>query len=888
MKNTLSLAIDGMHCAACSSRIERVLSQNPHINEVSINLASHTGQVVYDAEISHAELVEEVLSAIDGLGFSAKEMAPAATIIDLDIDGMHCAACSARIEKVLSAQEGIASVTVNLGAHTGQVRLAEGVSASQMLPKVLESIANLGFSAQGVEQTGADFLSDTASRWQEREEAQLKELAERKRDLVPAFVFALPLLILSMGEMMGMPVPDIINPTLNPSHFAILQLVLCLPVIWSGRRFYTQGIPALMRKSPTMDTLVAMGTGAAFLYSLWNTLVLTFPASMQGGASFSPMHTGKSYGPVWDMLLGTGHTMHGVELYYESAAVVIALVSLGKYFESRSTMRTSEAMKGLLNLAPETAFKLNDFSVSQPDMTKGAEVSLARVVLGDTLLVRPGGRIPVDGVVLFGDSLVDESMLTGESMPVNKTIGDTLAAGTINQHGMLVLEAEKVGGDTVLARIVKLVQDAQSSKAPIAAIADRVSLYFVPVVMVVALLAGIFWWQYAGSAAFGLRIMVSVLVIACPCAMGLATPISIMAGTGRGAQLGLLFKNGQALENMSKVTTVVFDKTGTLTEGQPAVTDIVLLPAGNDAGFVETSVIRLAASLEALSEHALAKAVVEKAKEQGEGDALVAVADFTAIPGKGVRGRVPFEGKEIIIGIGNKAFALDQQTGLFDGVALDATLLPFGKEGKTPVIFTVDGVPCAILVLADPLRQESPHVIEALAKHSIKSIMLTGDAEAAAQSIAAKAGITQVHAGVLPDGKEKVIVQLTDKGEHVAMVGDGINDAPALARADVGIAMGSGIDVAVETGDVVLMRPGLSSLLEALSLSKATMRNIRQNLFWAFAFNIIGIPFAAGVFYLWGGPVLSPMLAGSAMAMSSVTVVTNALRLRFFSPEKLS
>lgn len=943
MKYTLTLAIDGMHCAACSSRIERVLSQKSFVKAVTVNLATHTAQIAIGKEEREvngmsgteasqgrvdngdtfsgtlpdkAAITSELINAVNALGFSAKEVGAPSAVVDLAIEGMHCAACSSRIEKVLSQKEGIASISVNLGSHTAQVRFDNGADASLLAREIVETIGSLGFSATIMEQGGEDFLSDAASRWNEREQAQLQELAERKKDLIPAFLFALPLLILSMGEMAGMPLPAFINPVHNPSHFAILQLLLCLPVIWSGRRFYTQGFPALLRKAPTMDTLVAMGTGAAFIYSLWNTFVLTMPVAVQERLAFTPLNTGKSYGPVWDMLLGSGHAMHGVELYYESAAVVIALVSLGKYFESRSTMRTSEAMKGLLNLAPETAFRLTGITPQQffeaphktngfqPDVSQGEEIPLSRVQKDDVLLVRPGGRIPVDGVVLHGDSLVDESMLTGESMPVVKTIGDELAAGTINQHGMLVLHAEKIGADTVLARIVKLVQDAQGSKAPIAAIADRVSLYFVPVVIGVALVAGLLWWQYSGSAAFGLRIMVSVLVIACPCAMGLATPISIMAGTGRGAQLGLLFKNGQALENMSRISTVVFDKTGTLTEGHPAVTEVVLLPAGKEknlddamAGevrFNEATIVRLAASLESLSEHALAKAVVDKAKSLGEsldettGESmkLLPVQRFSAIPGKGVKGSITFEGQEIVIGIGNKAFALEQNRGgLFDGATLDDALLPYAQEGKTPVIVTVNNTPRALLVLADPLREESPRIIASLGQRGIKSIMLTGDAQAAAEAIARKAGIDEVHAGVLPQGKEQVIVELTNGGEVVAMVGDGINDAPALARADVGIAMGSGIDVAVETGDVVLMRPGLTSLVEALGLSKATMRNIRQNLFWAFAFNVVGIPFAAGVFYLWGGPVLSPMLAGTAMAMSSVTVVTNALRLRFFSPQ---
>ena len=830
--------------------------------------------------------------------------------IELALSGMHCAACSSRIERVVAMQDGVAKITVSLASHTGQVELADGVDENAVLAEILETITNLGFGAEVLvsDGSGVTFLSEAAERWKERETAQLAELAERKRDLVPAFAFALPLLLLSMGEMAGVPLPEFLHPAANPACFAVAQLLLCLPVVWSGRRFYLLGIPALFRKSPTMDTLVALGTGAAFLFSLWNTLALMLSSSAT--RAMTDVHTAHaSMMTWWNMFFGTGVERHGVELYYESAAVVIALVSLGKYLESRSSMRTSEAMKGLLNLAPEMALRLAScqgkvsctsiasesasYNTSRVD-----EVFLASVRVGDVLLVRPGGRIPVDGVVLSGESHVDESMLTGESMPVIRKTGDKLAAGTMNRSGALVMQAEKIGGDTVLARIIKLVQEAQGSKAPIASIADRVSLYFVPAVIVIAVIAGLCWATLGADTAFGLRVFVSVMVIACPCAMGLATPMSIMVAAGRGAQLGYLFKNGQALENAAHITTMVFDKTGTLTEGRPEVVDVHVFESATPrtSGLVwnERLALGVAASLEVFSEHPLGAAIVRRAKAAG-GESMPGEG-FTAIPGKGVYGKIflPDGGMSDSGGKGGSTLnvALGSITYIVElciimGRTDDANMLqravgPYARQGKTPVILLANEAPVALFAIADPLRQESPEVLRELTRMGISSVMLTGDVEVTAKAVAKEAGIDRVIAGVLPEGKEQVIARLKDRGEVVGMVGDGINDAPALARAAVGFAVSSGIDVAVEAGDVVLMQKGLTGLCGAIGLGRATMRNIRQNLFWAFAFNIVGIPFAAGVFHIWGGPVLSPMLAGTAMAMSSVSVVSNALRLRFY------
>ena len=990
-KRTLEFAVGGMHCASCSARIERALGVMPEVESVSVSLATDTAKIEPRPEADVAALAEAAAKAVAGLGFTAELLTPppapgsaaspgpgrpdAAPVLELAVTGMHCAACSSRIERVVGALPDVDKVSVSLASNTARVELARLADPAVVSASVLAAISPLGFSAEVIPPAGqgADGLSEAARRWEKRNREQRAELTARKRELYPAFAFALPLLVLSMGEMAGMPLPQSLDPRHSPLAFSLVQLALCLPVLWSGRRFFQFGLRALWRKSPTMDSLVALGTGAAFLYSLWNTVALALTgkgaaspgpagaesaAHLAAGAQAAAGHLASgarsAAAGFWDMLFGTGHAMYGVELYYESAAVVIALVSLGKYLEARSRLRTSEALKGLLDLAPETAARV------KPD---GGEesVPLALVAVGDLLRVRPGGRVPVDGVVVEGGSFVDESMLTGESMPVEKKPGDPLAGGTMNQRGALTMRAERVGSDTVLARIIRLVQEAQGSKAPIAGLADRVSFYFVPAVMALAVLAGLFWLLHGDSPAFALRIFVSVMVIACPCAMGLATPMSIMVGTGRGAQLGVLFKNGVALEFSSRVTAMVFDKTGTLTAGSPALVAVLPLSgrgrddaggAGSTSGNADENaagnagdkdapsdasagqavdasrsdrLLRIAASLEASSEHPLALALVRAAKEKTLAPFLV--EDFTAVPGKGVSGRVMTDLGPVAAAVGNAAFAREQVGGeekaivlkpvrengapprapqgddgpldprvegtspaLSDAgqaASLDALLNEHAAQGQTPVVLLLDGAPAAIFAVADPLRPEAPAAISALKRMGMECVMLTGDNEITAKAVAAKAGIERVVAGVLPEGKADVVAELKQRGHVVGMVGDGVNDAPALALADVGFAMKSGIDVAVETGDVVLMRHGLESAVTALALGRAVMRNIRENLFWAFAYNVVGIPFAAGLFYFFGGPALSPMLAGAAMAMSSVSVVTNALRLRFFNVKRL-
>jgi Cu+-exporting ATPase len=827
-----TLAVKGMTCASCAARIEKVLSAQDGIKAAAVNLAAETLEVEWDkTRISLDDIAEEVA----GLGFEL-EVPSSEVTLDLAIKGMTCASCSARIEKVVSGLEGVRTMQVNLATETG-VAVFDPHTISKR--KILETISGLGFEAEPLAEQDENLLVK-----QQRETRE--KLARMQKELIPAFGFAFTLLVLSMGEMLGMPLPRFLDPHHEPFIFALAQFLLVIPVIWSGRRFYLVGFPALIRKSPNMDSLIAVGTGAAFIYSTWNLV---------------------------EIALGIDAMARVMDLYYESAAVLIALVSLGKYLETRSKSKTSEAISQLMELTPDKATM-----VKNPGMDNEEQVAIlvADIEVGDLVLVRPGERIPVDGTVKKGHSSVDESMLTGESLPVSKEEGDRVIGGTLNKNGMLRILAVRVGQDTVLARIIKMVRDAQGSKAPIANLADRISLYFVPTVMVIATLSGLAWY-FVGDASFpfALRIFIAVLVIACPCAMGLATPTSIMVGTGRGAQLGVLIKSGEALEMAQGINALVFDKTGTLTYGKPQLTDFEWV---DDTGLPEDDILALVAGAESVSEHPLAEAIVGEARARNL--PLQEPDFFEAIPGKGIKASMGE--KELLLG--NRDF-IREQTGQFDNPAIDSRAAEFAAAGKTALFLALDGRMAAILAIADRMKPETPQTISRLKKMGIKIFMLTGDNEITARAIAAQAGIQDVIAEVLPDFKADKVAELQSMGMKVGMVGDGINDAPALARADVGIAMGTGIDVAVESGDIVLMKGELGGVLTALALSRATMRNIRQNLFWAFAYNVVGIPVAAGLLYIFGGPTLNPMIAGGAMAMSSVSVVTNALRLRFFTPE---
>ena len=758
-------------------------------------------------------------------------------ILRFRIEGMFCGACSARSQRALNKMDIVDSASVSLADGTAQIRPAEGVlgpegeGLDEFILKICERVGKLGFTASYLPPD-----TDEHDLWEEEQARTAADLATRRRRLITEFVFAVPLIAVAMGAHWGMPLLGWLDAHESPLAFALFQLILTVPIVWSGRDFYRHGIPLLLRGAPNMDSLVSMGTGAALLYSLWSTFEIASASTPEA------VHAG---------VMG---------LYYESAGMLIALISLGKYLESLSRTRTSEAIRGLMELTPESVERVLENGETR-------ETAVKSVLPGDRLLIKPGSRIPVDGVVFEGHSALDMSSLTGESIPVDVKEGDEVSAGTLNVSGAFVMEALRVGADTALARIIHLVREAQGSKAPIASLADRISLYFVPTVILLATAAGLSW-LWLGGLPFGeaLRVFVAVLVVACPCALGLATPMSIMVATGRGAQLGVLMKNGTALEAAGHVDTVVFDKTGTLTEGQPRLVSFYSTLDENEA-------LRLAASLEAVSEHPLARAVLEASRERGL--SVSPVEDFRAVSGQGVLGTV--EGKALLLG--SESLLREYGVGLSPVQKERAEAL--ADEGQTPLLLAADGVFLAMLGVADAIREETPRTIAELQAMGCRVMMLSGDNERTARAVASRAGIGEVIAGVRPDGKEAVIARLQSEGRRVAMVGDGINDAPALARADVGMAMGSGIDVAMEAGDVVLLR-GLPGVKTALGLGRAAFANIRISLFWAFAYNVLLVPVAAGLLLLFGGPALSPMLAGAAMSLSSVSVVTNALRLRKF------
>ncbi len=818
----LIVDVTGMHCAACSSRIERVVSGMDAVEKVSVNLAAESMKIAwYDDVLSY----EDIADCVKKLGFElVREQGNTFHELHLAIGGMHCAACSTRIENVVGRIPGVEIAEVNLAAETARV-VINGAECTGR--QIRETIDGLGFEARS--QTGPQNDYD-----RKRQDNQ-KRLQGMKKRLIGLLLLALPLFTISMGEMVGLPLPLLLSPHRYPLNFALVQFLLVLPIIWLGRSFYLIGIPALVRKAPNMDSLIAVGTGAAFIYSTWN---------------------------LTEIYMGIDPHMKAMDLYFESTGVLLALVSLGKYMEARAKSRTSDAIKQLMELTPDVATLLTD---------KGQEeISVEEIEVGDVLLVRPGERVPTDGQIIKGKSAVDESMLTGESMPVSKMVSDTIYGGTLNKNGVLHLEAQQTGQHTMLAQIIRMVQEAQGSKAPIASMADRISLYFVPCVIIFAILTG-FAWYFIGGVEFtmALRFFIAVLVIACPCAMGLATPTSIMVGTGRGAQLGVLIKSGEALEKAEKVEVIAFDKTGTLTHGQPDLTNFV----NRHDTLSDNELLSIIASAEQSSEHPLAEPLIRRAEKQKVD--LVQPQKFEAIPGKGIRATV----KERELLFGNKQFLYSNT---IDIVGVDEFENTFAGEGKTVLFCSVDGKFAALCGVADKIKKEVPAEISKLKEIGITPIMLTGDQEITARAIAEQAGIEEIVAQVLPDQKAQNVADLQKRGQRVAMVGDGINDAPALAQADIGIGMGTGIDVAIESSDIVIMKGNLDGVLTALTLSRAVMKNIRQNLFWAFAYNVVGIPFAAGFFYIFGGPALSPMLAGAAMAMSSVSVVSNALRLRFF------
>ena len=735
------------------------------------------------------------------------------------IEGMSCASCAMTIENAVSKIPGVHKASVNLATEIMAVEANDSVTPED-IAKVVDGV---GYSARPRGKSVEEELEEK----NEKKEAHLREM---KRNLTISAIFTVPPLFIAMADMVGIPMPAFLSPMQSPVSYALIQLALVLPILWVGRRFFVDGFKALSKGHPNMDSLVALGTSAAFLYSLYGTYHVL-----------------------------EGHAHFAMNLYYESAGVILTLITLGKYFEDVSKGKTSMAIQTLVGLAPKMATVLRD--------GQEVEIPVEEVQVGDLIRVKPGEKVPVDGVVTEGNSTVDESMLTGESIPVSKSVGDEVIGASLNKTGSFILKATKIGKDTALSQIIQLVEQAQGSKAPIAKLADKVSGVFVPIVIVLALVSGLAWYFLGQESwVFALTITISVLVIACPCALGLATPTAIMVGTGKGAENGILLKSGEALEEANHVNMVVFDKTGTITNGTPVVTDVVTADS-TDAD----ALIRLAASLEVASEHPLGEAIVAKAKEQGA--AFDEVTNFEAIPGFGIKGHVG----ETLVFLGNEKWM--RENGLVN-VEMNDKANQFAEQGKTPLYIGYNDAVQGLIVVADTVKESSARAIQTLHEMGIQVAMMTGDHERTAQAIASEVGIDRVFSEVLPQDKANYVSKLQEEGYIVAMVGDGINDAPALAQAQVGIAIGTGTDVAIESADAVLMKSDLMDVPAMLKLSRATIRNIKENLFWAFAYNIIGIPFAMGVLHLFGGPLLNPMIAGAAMSFSSVSVVLNALRLK--------
>lgn len=862
---TAVFKVEGMHCGACAARVEKSASTLPGVELASVSLPAESMTLQYR---SGEFEIDAVINTVKNLGFAASLLSDQGAgvggeivTLHFKVFGMHCGSCSARVEDAVSKLPSVNKASVSLPAEMLTIELMAGKDITDIVQVVLDTVSALGFKAEFEEEMAEnDDNADAQTiiqRWREQDEKNARQLTNMRAKLWPAFISSALLVFFSMGSMLftelGVSLPAVINPDLSPLNFAIIQLLLCLPCLWAGKDIYRAGLSGLYYLAPNMNTLVAMGSGAAIIYSLWNTIEIAM-----------------------------GHTHMAHDLYFESAAVLISLILLGRYFEFKSRLKAGEAIYKLIDLSPAKAVLLRG------DVPH--EINAADVRKGDLLLVRPGACIPVDGEVLEGQSFVDESLLTGESVPAGKGPGDFLIGGSINNDGALVMRAVRVGRDTALARIIKMVGEAQGSKAPIAALADRISLYFVPIVFILAVSAGLLWF-FVGhkDISFSLRIAVSVLVVACPCAMGLATPISIMVGAGRGAQKGVLVRNGAALQATAAIDTLLFDKTGTLTVNKPELAGQVLLTSGqkyfsspvwvNTKYSPEQNSLILAASVETMSEHPLGRAVHEAAMEAGL--PLWQIDDFVYESGRGVKANVLLSGmqKPVQVAVGSVAYA---ESLLHNAGVKQTEVAEAAKKlsGQTILLLIADGEPvCAFGFVAQP-RPEAKMVIERIKKMGIEPVMLTGDRKEAALAVGQALGIDKIIAQVMPEQKAETVRGFVAKGHTIGMVGDGVNDAPALALAHVGIAMGNGTDVAVEAGDIVLMREGLGGVLDAIELSRKVMRNIKQNLFWAFGYNVLCIPIAAGLLYIAGGPTLSPMLAALAMALSSVSVVLNALRLR--------
>ena len=813
-----SLKVEGMTCSACSSRVERFVRKLDGVNEANVNFATETLNVDFDTD---KLTVNDIENTVIKAGYKVKKDMKSYTF---KVEGMTCSACANRVERVTKKLEGVESASVNFATEKLTVTVDEELTGYPQIKSV-------------VEKAGYKLIKE------EEKKEESSKLDDRKILLIRFIVsacFAVPLLIISMGHMMGLHLPHIIDPMSNPFNFALVQIILTIPVMIMGYKFYKIGIKNLFRLSPNMDSLIAVSTIAAFIYGIFGIYKIK-----------------------------TGETDYAMHLYFESVAVILTLITLGKYLESVSKGKTSQAIKALIGLAPKTATIIRD--------DKEITVPIEEVIVGDIVIVKPGEKLPVDGEIIEGNTSIDESMLTGESIPVEKIVGSNVIGASINKTGYIKYKATKVGKDTALSQIVKLVEEAQGSKAPIAKLADVISAYFVPTVIGLAIISSVAWLMAGETPLFAITIFISVLVIACPCALGLATPTAIMVGTGKGAENGVLIKGGEALETTHLVNTIVFDKTGTITEGKPIVTDIVC------SDISEEEILTIAASAEKGSEHPLGEAIVKCAEEKGL--SLKKIDEFRAIPGYGIE--VKIDNKEILLG--NKKLITNKiSNSITDSEVLNLFKKgdSMAEEGKTPMYIAIDNTLTGIIAVADVVKENSKKAIESLHNMGIKVAMITGDNQKTANAIAKQVGIDFVLAEVLPEDKANEVKKLQSDNLKVAMVGDGINDAPALAQADVGIAIGSGTDVAIESADIVLMKSDLMDVITAIKLSRETIKNIKQNLFWAFGYNILGIPVAMGVLHIFGGPLLNPMIAAAAMSLSSVSVLTNALRLRKFDPSK--
>ncbi len=819
MKKTYQ--IEGMTCASCVRTVEKSVEKIEGTSNVSVNLTTERMIVEFKDDLSN-----DIIKAVSDAGYKAK-LKEDFRSVTIKIEGMTCATCVNTIEKSLYNTAGVESVSVNFATESAKISYDPSLTNIDGLYKVIK-------------ESGYEPLKSTSeNQYDEDKERKVKAMKLLWKKFLVSAIFSIPLLYLAMGHMLGLPIPRIIDAEYNALNFGLIQLVLVIPPVIAGYKFYTVGYKALYKLRPNMDSLIALGTSAAIIYGIYAVIMIATGDEVTASKFVN-------------------------DLYFETAGVIITLILLGKYLESIAKGKTSEAIKKLMGLSPKTAIIIVD--------GKQVEVDIDQVQVGDIILVKPGQKVPVDGVVVKGFSAIDESMITGESLPKDKNIGDKVVGASINKTGSIEFKATKVGGDTVLAQIIKLVEDAQGSKAPIAKLADVISGYFVPIVLVIATLSGLAWYLSGESSVFSLTIFIAVLVIACPCALGLATPTAIMVGTGKGAENGVLIKSGIALETAHKVNAIIFDKTGTITEGRPEVTDVIV-----SKGFLEDNVLLIAASAELKSEHPLGEAIVRGAKAKAL--ELKELEFFNALPGRGIE--FVIEGTTYYLG--NEKLMKDKEVQI---ETLYDKSIELAEQGKTPMFLSNDDNLLGIIAVADIIKVTSKAAISKIRDLGIKVYMITGDNKRTALAISKQVGIDQVLAEVLPEDKAAEVKKLQKMGMSVAMVGDGINDAPALAQADVGIAIGSGTDVAMESADIVLMRSDILDVVTALELSKSTIRNIKQNLFWAFAYNSAGIPLAAGLLFAFGGPKLNPMFAAGAMSFSSISVLLNALRLKRFKPSK--